>query len=186
MLATNLKDMNFEEILGIFKPFLYLVAPIFGITMIVIMYRLWKRTGNARLFAFMDATVHTEVQKRDYLSKYLTNAYVGSVSEGIRRKKRCCICQKKYSTEEITHNSRGDIIKRNVNIACPVCNFNISYSNEDDSFVLSRTPSDSSAEPKYKATFEKLSYLNDYYHPRMPETTDSDDSGDINITINIR
>ncbi|MBQ3015906.1 MAG: hypothetical protein IJD79_03910 [Clostridia bacterium] len=188
MLANTLNTMSAEEILGIFKPFLYLLGPVFAIIVISLAVKLWKKTGNARLFSFMDSPAHTEDEKREYLANYFV-AGMGSVGDLASKKRHCALCNKKYSMETASYNSRGDIVKRVTNDPCPNCNFKLSYGTKDGGscgFTLTRRPTTSPAEEKYNRAFERLSYYNDYYKPVMPETSDSGDDGNVTVTITFR
>ena len=184
MLLAYLKDMSFEEILGIFQPITYLFGLVAVGILAFVVYKIWRKTGLKRLFAYMDEKGETEGAKREYLKKFFTNETWGELA---KHKRTCCLCGKKYSLKVERENERGDVVEEWGDFHCPRCGFRVALGKKIDYlryFELDRIPKGAKKEAKYREDFERLCNLNDFYKPFVDCSPDSPDKN-ITITINL-
>ena len=182
LLATYIKDMNFEEILGIFAPILFLVPLAIVIFVVIpLAIKLWGKLGPTRLFLFMNLKGISETKKRNYLKSYLTRDAIFGAKKGMTY---CPVCGKKYATIIKTTNARGDTTTGFSNV-CPCCNTQVLKTAEENNaryLYLQRSKTSSKKEAKYQKTFDSIKALIDFYKPYIDTTNYSDDD---NIRVDV-
>jgi hypothetical protein len=182
LLATHIKDMSFEELLGVIKPFFYLV-PLFTLIILgVIAYKIWQSLAVKRMLNYMETKGLNQVDKREYLKNYLTRT---SQQDLIKHLRNCPVCGKKYSLKIQKVNSRGDMTEEWNHDGCTFCHTKVYTTNEVNHLkylAIKRTPTNSPNEKKWQKVYTKLEEYIDYYKPFIDCTPDSSDN---NITIDI-
>lgn len=181
LLATYIKDMNFEEILAIFQPFTYLLGLVVVGVAAFLLYKLWRKTALKRLFAYMDEKGNTESNKREYLKKFFQNE---TNFELAHHKRTCQLCGKQYSLKVFSENERGDIVEEWGDFHCPRCGFRVALGKEKNDTRYFELDRKGAGNDRYQKDFEKLVALNAFYKPYVDTTPDSSD-GDINVHITI-
>ena len=181
-LANYIQDMSAEELLGIIKPFLYLVPLIIVIIVILSIVKLIKSLAVKRMLIFMESKGVTEDQKRAYLTDFLMRT---SNKDLIKHLRNCPVCGKKYSLKKRGVNARGDIIEEWNHDGCTFCNTKVYLTKEENYkkyFAIKRTQTTSPKEKKWQEIYLKLDEYIDFYKPFIdcsPETSEK------NLTINI-
>ncbi len=188
LLASNIKDMNFEEILSIFKPVLYLVPITIVAILVLIGIKIYKALAVKRMLSYMKQKGLDEADKRNYLKNYLTRT---SNRDLIYHYRNCPVCGKKYSLKVEKVNSYGDTVEEWNNDGCTFCNTKVFLSNDAGYikyYKISRKPTDSVNEAKWQKVYNQLEDYIDYYKPFVdttPDNTKPDSSSGDSITINI-
>ena len=106
ILASHIKDMNFEEILGIFSPILFLVPLVFAVLFLILLVSFVKSLAPYFAFFYMDLPGISAEKKRAFLTKHLTNA---TFIDSIKGRKNCPVCCRKSreSTQQRSSINRG-------------------------------------------------------------------------------
>ena len=181
MLLAYIRDMNFEEILAIFQPFVYLLGLVFVGLLAFVGYKLWRKSALKRLFLYMDERGNTEANKREYLKKFFQNQ---TNLELATHKHTCQLCGKKYSLKVERENERGDVVEEWGDFHCPRCGFRVALGKEENDTRYFKLDRKGAGNDRYQKDFEKLVALNDFYKPFVDCTSGGSDN-DINITITI-
>ena len=183
LLATHIKDMNFEEILGIFGPVLYLIPLVFAVLMIALIIAIINSLAPKFLDIYMNIKGISETKKREFLTKYLTRA---SFIDSIKGRQNCPVCGKNYSIKVKNKNERGDVVVSYADNGCPCCNTKVSTTAEENNkkyYYVTRTATKSVKELKYKTNFNKLSSYIDFYKPYADMSSGSDNDDSVRVDV---
>ena len=165
--------MSFEEILQIFKPFLYLLPVAILVVVAIILCKTIKKDSVKGMLSYMKKEGLTEEVKRNYLARYLTRT---SNRDLIEHQRNCPICGKKFSIKGIEKNSRGDIVDK-WNFNCPDCNTVVKLSSADAQYrkfiEISRVATNSPNEERYQEVYATVCDYINYYRPYLDSTPDS-------------
>lgn len=171
LLLTTIKDMSPTELLGVIKPFLYLLPLAVTAIVALLLFKLYNALRVKRMILHMSASGGSHEEKREYLKNYLMGA---SARDLIANKRNCPVCGKKYSTSE------GG--------KCPYCNTEVRTLPATDyrsPLRVMRTPTASFKEAEYREVFEKLENYISVYEPYLDGTPDPSDSSSGTVSVNI-
>ncbi|MBO5889270.1 MAG: hypothetical protein J6Q58_03935, partial [Clostridia bacterium] len=180
------KDMNFEEILGIFGPVLYLVPLVIAVLFIALIITLLKSLAPKFLAVYMNIKGISVEKKRAFLTKFLTHT---SFLDYIRGRKICPVCGKNYATKIKSKNERGDVTVSYVDNGCPCCKTSVSTTPEENNkkyYCVTRSITTSVKEPSYKRSFDRLTSYVDFYKPYVDTSySSSDNDGDGSVRVDV-
>lgn len=186
LLATNIKDMNPEELFSIMGPIFYLVPLIIVIILAAIGVKIFQSLAVTRMLNYMERDGLNEEEKRNYLTNYLTHSTNSDLKKGLRQ---CPVCAKKYALKTKKTNSRGDMIEEWNYNGCKHCNTKVYEENEMNykgCLAVKRTATASPKEAEWQKVFDKLTHYISYYKPYVDKTPDSSDGDNVTINITIR